>query len=429
MCCWGTTDRRTLVELKHPALGTVRVRNVVPRFSRNPGRIRWPGKPEIGSDTQSVLAELGYSQNELARLRAEGIIKAESGSTNERRGMARVSSSQDREEGSMNTWMYRTGAVAAVAVAIVWPAAASAAQAQRYPAKPIRLVNPFTPGGSVDIVARALSQKLNETWGQPVIVDNRPGAGTIIGTALVTRAVPDGYTLLTTTGTIAVNVALYQNLPFDVTRDLAPIALVVQTPNVLAVHPSVPATSVQELIKLARSKPGQLVFASSGAGTSTHLTMEMFKSFAKIDMLHVPYKGATPAVGALLGGEVQSIFNPITAILPQARAGKVRALALSSAKRVEIAPDLPTVAESGLPGFEVMIWYAVFAPAATPRAIVTQINGEINRMLQQPDTRQGFLKIGMVPMGGTPEALRDYLKLEISRYAKVIQEAGIKPIE
>ncbi len=330
----------------------------------------------------------------------------------------------------MRRSIHRTGVVAvAAAIVLAHVAASSAAQAERYPTKPVRLVNPFTPGGSVDIVARALSQKLNEAWGQPVIVDNRPGAGTTIGTALVARAPPDGYTLLTTTGTIAVNVSLYRNLPFDVTKDLAPIALVVQTPNVLAVHPSVPATTVQEFIKLARAKPGQLVFASSGAGTSTHLTMEMFKSFAKIDMLHVPYKGATPAVAALLGGEVQSIFNPITAILPQARTGKVRALALSSAKRVEIAPELPTFAESGLPGFELMVWYAVFAPAKTPRAIIDQVNGEINRMLQQPDTRQSFLKIGMVPVGGTPDALRDYLKLEIARYAKVVQESGVKAVE
>lgn len=329
----------------------------------------------------------------------------------------------------MRKSIFRRSVIAAAVLSLVHPAASYAAQAERYPTKPIRLVNPFTPGGSVDIVARGLSQKLNEAWGQPVIVDNRPGAGTTIGTGIVTRAPPDGYTLLTTTGTIAVNVSVYRNLPFDVTKDLAPVALVVQTPIVLAVHPSVPATSVQEFIKLARSKPGQLLFASSGAGTSTHLTMEMFKSFATIDMLHVPYKGATPAVAALLGGEVQAIFNPITAILPQARAGKVRALAVSSAKRVEIAPELPTVAESGLPGFEMMVWYAVFAPAKTPRAIIDQLNREINRILQQPDTRQSFLKIGMVPVGGTPEALRDFLKLEIARYAKVVQESGVKTVD
>lgn len=317
--------------------------------------------------------------------------------------------------------------VAAVAIAVTWPAAA--AQAPLYPTKPIRLINPFTPGGSVDIVARAVAQELTKAWGQPVIVDNRPGAGTTIGTGIVARAAPDGYTLLATTATIAVNVSLYRNLSFDPVKDLAPIALVVQTPLVLAVHPSVPAKSVRELINLAKAKPGQVIYASSGTGTSTHLTMEMFRSLAKIDMLHVSYKGATPAVGALLGGEVHAIFNPITAILPQARAGKVRALAVSSGKRVEIAPELPTVAESGLPGFEVIVWYPIFAPAGTPRSIVNQINAEINRILQQPEVRKRFLSIGMVPIGSTPDALGDYLKLEIARWAKVIKEAGVKPVE
>jgi tripartite-type tricarboxylate transporter receptor subunit TctC len=318
---------------------------------------------------------------------------------------------------------------ASAAVVLVWPAAASAAQAARYPVKAIRMVNPFTPGGSVDIVARAVSQRFNEAWGQPVIVDNRPGAGTTIGTALVARAVPDGYTLLTTTGTIAVNASLYQNLTFDVTKDLAPVSHVVQTPSILAVNLALPVKSVQEFISLAKAKPGQLNFASSGAGTSTHLTMEIFRSQAKIDLLHVPYKGATPAIAAVLGGEVQAIFNPITAILPQARAGKMRALAISSTKRVELAPELPTVAESGLPGFEVMIWYAVFAPAGTPRTIVNQLNGEINRMLQEPESRQAFLKIGMLPVGGTPEALGQYLKAEIARYTKVVKETGLKPVD
>jgi len=329
----------------------------------------------------------------------------------------------------VKTSAYIACVAATVAIAFTWPEVAMPAQVMRYPTKPIRLINPFTPGGTVDIVARAMAQRLNEAWGQPVIVDNRPGGGTMIGTGMVARAAPDGYTLLTTTGTIAVNVSLYRNLPFDAVKDLTPIALVVQTPSVLGVHPSVPAKSVQELINLARAKPGQVIYASAGAGTSTHLTMEMFKSAAKIDLLHVPYKGGGPAVAALLGGEVHAIFNPPSAILPQARAGKVRALAVSSIQRVEIAPELPTVAESGVPGFESIIWYAMFAPAGTPRAIIGQINAEVNRILREPDVREHFLKIGMVPTGGTPEALGDYLKLEIARWAKVVKEAGIKPVD
>lgn len=329
----------------------------------------------------------------------------------------------------MNPFAQRLWRAVALAITLLFPAAETAAEATRYPVRPVRLVNPFTPGGSVDIVARALAQKLNEAWGQPVIVDNRPGAGTTIGTALVVRAAPDGYTLLATTGTVAVNVSLYRNLPFDPVKDLAPVALLVQTPNVLAVHPSVPAKSVQELVSLAKAKPGQLVYASSGAGTSTHLTMELFTSLAKIDMLHVAYKGATPAVAALIGGEVQVIFNPITAMLPQARLGKVRALAVSSGARVEIAPDLPTVAESGLPGFESIVWYAMFGPGATPRSVMQQLNAAVNRILQQPETREHFLKIGMVPIGGTAEALGEYLKLEIARWARVVKEAGVKPVD
>lgn len=314
-------------------------------------------------------------------------------------------------------------AAMAVTGALIW-AAPAAAQTTRFPGKAIRIVSPYPPGGAVDAVTRPLAQKLGESWGQPVIIDHRPGAGTIIGTEIVVRAVPDGYTLLTTSAVIATNVTLLR-LPFDPVTDLAPVALVVQTPYVLAVHPSLPARSVREFVALAKAKPRQVLYASSGAGTSTHLAMEMFKSLAGIDILHVPYKGGTPAITALISGEVQAIFNTIAAILPQARAGRMRALAVSNPKRVELAPDLPAVAESGVPGFEMIGWYAIFAPAATPRAIVNQINAEINRTLQQPDVRERFLNSGMMPLGGTPEALGDYLKLEIARWARVIKEQGI----
>ena len=316
---------------------------------------------------------------------------------------------------------------AAIGCAVGWPGAA-VAQTPRYPAKSIRIVNPYPPGGAVDIATRPVAQKLNEAWGQPVIVDNRPGAGTLIGTEMVVRAAPDGYTLLSTSAVIATNVSLVR-LPFDPVTDLAPVSLLVQTPYVLAVHPSLPAKSVRELVALAREKPGQILYASSGAGTSTHLAMEMLKSLAKIDVMHVAYKGGSPAITAAVSGEVQAIINTITALLPQARAGKLRALAISDAKRVVLAPDLPTVAESGVAGFEMIGWYAMFAPAATPRAVINQINAEINRILQQPDAREQFLRIGMVPVGGTMEALGEYLKIEIARWAKVVKEAGIKPVD
>ena len=299
------------------------------------------------------------------------------------------------------------------------------AEPERYPARPIRIVVPFTPGGSNDLLGRVLAQKLNAAWGQPVIIDNRPGAGSTIGIELVVRAAPDGYTLLTTSGGIAINGSLYR-LSFNPVTDLAPVALLAQMPYVLAVHPALPALSTRELINLARAQPGKLTFSSSGAGTSSHLAMEMFKSLAKINVLHVPYKGGGPAVTALAGGEVQITFNVITGTLPQARAGRIRALAVSSARRVEIAPELPTVAESGLPGFEAIAWYNMFAPAGTPRAIVNRINAEVNRLLAQPEVRERLLALGVAPFTGTPEALSDYLKFEVARWAKVIREADIK---
>ncbi|MBI3068843.1 MAG: tripartite tricarboxylate transporter substrate binding protein [Betaproteobacteria bacterium] len=325
----------------------------------------------------------------------------------------------------MRGLMRRTWMAAAIAIAVIWPEV-TVAQAAQYPTRPVRLINPFSPGGAVDLVARTVAQKMTESWGQPVIVDNRPGAGTMIGTDIVVRAAPDGYTLLLTSAVIATNVTLYPQQR-DPLTELAPIALVVQAPFVLAVHPSLPAKSVRELINLAKAKPRQVAYGSAGAGTTTHLMLELFKSLASIDMLHVPYKGGGPAVNALVGGEVQATFLPITVILPQARAGRVRALGVSSAKRAELAPELPTVAEAGLPGFDAAGWYAMFAPAGTPRSIVGQINAEVNRALQLPDVRERFLTNGMVSFGGAPGALADYLKLEIARWAKVIKEAKIKP--
>ena len=316
--------------------------------------------------------------------------------------------------------------VAAYAVGLFLVAGA-AIGASTYPAKPIRVVVPLAPAGSTDIVARIVAQKLSEAFGQPVIVDNRPGAGTTIGSALVARAAPDGYTLLLASTSLATTVPLYPNLPYDPVKDLSPIGPVGQSFYVLAVHPSVPVKSVQELVALAKSKPGQVSYASAGAGTITHLTVELFISHVKIEMLHVPFKGGAPALVAFVGGQVQAIFNPIAEILPHVRAGgKVRTLAVTSPKRVPELPNVPTLAESGLPGFAVTPWSGVYVPAGTPLSIVNQLNAEINRMVRQPEVRERFLSLGLVPIGGTPAALGDYLKVEIARWAKVIKEAGIK---
>jgi tripartite-type tricarboxylate transporter receptor subunit TctC len=302
---------------------------------------------------------------------------------------------------------------------------ATAASVDNYPSKPIRIVVPFTPGGSNDLVGRVLSQKFHEAWGQPVIIDNRPGAGSTIGIDLVVRAAPDGYTLLTTSGGIAINVSLYE-LPFNPVKDLAPVILLAQMPYLLAVHPSLPVKSARDLVNLAKAQPGKLTFSSSGAGTSAHLAMEMFRTMSKIDLLHVPYKGGNPAVTAVIGGEVQAVFNVITGTLSYARSGKLRALGVSSTKRVDVAPDIPTIAESGVPGFEAIAWYNVFAPARTPNAVIAKLNSEINRMLQTQDVRERFQSLGVAPLGGTPEALGKYLEFEVTRWAKLIKETGVK---
>jgi tripartite-type tricarboxylate transporter receptor subunit TctC len=299
------------------------------------------------------------------------------------------------------------------------------AAVDNYPSRPIRIVVPFTPGGSNDLVGRVLSQKFHETWGQPVIIDNRPGGGSTIGIDLVVRAAPDGYTLLTTSGGIAINVSLY-DLPFNPIKDLSPVILLAQMPYLMAVNPSVPVKSARDLVTLAKSQPGKLIFASSGAGTSSHLAMEMFRHMAGIDMLHVPFKGGGPAVTSVISGEVQGTFNVITGTLPYVKSGKLRGLAVSSAKRTDVAADIPTIAESGVPGYEVIAWYNVFAPARTPRAIVTRLNTEINRQLQTQDVRERFQKLGVSPLGGTPEALGKYLEFEVVRWSKLIKETGVK---
>jgi tripartite-type tricarboxylate transporter receptor subunit TctC len=325
----------------------------------------------------------------------------------------------------MNVLQGSAWVAAALAVAVTWPAVA-AEQTTRYPTRPIRLIVPLPPAGSTDIVARIVAQKLSEALGQPVIVDNRAGAGTTIGNALVARAAPDGYTLLLGSTSLATTVPLYR-LTYDPVKDLSPVGPIGQSLFVLAVHPSVPVYSMQELVALAKSKPGQVSYASAGLGTITHLTVELFISHVKIDMLHVPFKGGAPALAAFLGGQVHAIFNPIAEILPQVRAGgKVRTLAVTSPKRVPELPDVPTLAESGLPGFSVTPRSAIYAPAGTPRATVDQLNAELNRMLQQADVRERLQNNGLVPIGSTPAELGEYLKFEIARWTKVVKEAGIK---
>jgi len=322
----------------------------------------------------------------------------------------------------------RHACVLAAAVTIAAVALSAGAQtSSSYPTKPIRLVVPFPPGGATDIMARAVAQKLTDAWGQSVIVDNRPGAGGNIGSELVAKAAPDGYTLeMGTVGTHAINPSLYAKMPYDHVKDFVPVILVAGVPNVLVVNPSVPAKSVQELIAYAKANPGRLNFASSGSGTSIHLSGELFKLMAGVQMTHVPYKGSAPALQDLLGGQVQLMFDNLPPSLPQIKAGKLRALAVTTAARAPALPDVPTIAESGLPGFEASSWFGVLAPAGTPPAIVTRLNTEIAAWLATPEAREKMVAVGAVIAGGTPEDFARHIATETAKWAKVVQESGAK---
>ena len=313
-----------------------------------------------------------------------------------------------------------------VCVASAFAAGHSPAQ-QAYPTKPIRMICPFPPGGTTDVVARLVAQKLTEAWGQQVVVDNRPGAGGIIGTEIVAKAAPDGYTvLLGSITTHAVNPALYKKLSFDPVKDFAPVSLVVSSPQLLAVHPSVAAKSVKELIALAKAKPGQLNYASAGTGTSPHLTFELFKSMAGIDVVHVPYKGTGPAITDLIGGQVQMMITGVVALMPHVKSGKLRGLGVTSAKRVAALPDLPTIVESGIPGFDVSSWFGVFLPGGTPKPIIAKMNAEIRKILEVPEVRQRLIGQGADPASNTPEEFAAYVNAEMARWGKVVRDTGAK---
>jgi tripartite-type tricarboxylate transporter receptor subunit TctC len=297
-----------------------------------------------------------------------------------------------------------------------------------YPTKPIRIIVPFTPGGPADMTARPIAQGLTESWGQQVIVDNRPGGSGNIGAELAAKSAPDGYTLfLATPGIIAVNPSLYSKVPFDTVRDFAGVTNAVTTANIMVVPPSLPVSSVKDLIRLARERPGQLSYATAGNGSASHLGTEMFKSMANVNIVHVPYKGAAPGVTDLMGGHVQLMIIGMSVSLPHVRSGKLKALGVSSLKRSPAAPELPTLNESGLPGFEVVNWMGVLAPAKTPRDTVAKLSAEIHRILHMPEMRARLLAQGFEPVGNTPEEFDAYIKSELVKWSKVVKQAGIKP--
>ncbi|MGE5139166.1 MAG: tripartite tricarboxylate transporter substrate binding protein [Rudaea sp.] len=315
----------------------------------------------------------------------------------------------------------------AAASALLFVSLCGSVEAQTYPApRPIRLIVPYVPGGGVDFVGRTVAQKLSQTWSHPVIVDNRPGAGTTIGSELVARSAPDGHTLLVGGVPNTVNMTLYKNLPYDVVKDFAPVSRLTTAPNILVVHPSVPAKSVRELIALAKARRGELTYASAGVGSSNHLSGELFRVMAGIDIVHIPYKGGGAAVTELLGGQVSMYFGTTPSTAPHVRSGKLRALGVTSARRSPIIPDVPTIAESGLPGFEQSAWHGLLAPAGTPQLIIDKLNAEIVRILRLPEITKRLATQGVDVIASSPEEFAAFIRQDVAKYAKLVKTAGIR---
>ena len=303
----------------------------------------------------------------------------------------------------------------------------SPARAQAYPSKPVRLIVPFAPGGTTDVLARLVAQKLAEAIGQQFVIENKPGAGGNIGTELAAKSPADGYTLVMSfDGTMAINPNTYAKMPYDAQKDLAPVANVAQVPLLMVVHPGVPARTVAEFVALAKASPGRINYSSAGHGSTGHLMGELFRSRAGIDLVHVSYKGGGQAVQDLLGGQIQMLVTALPTVEGHLKGGKLRALAFSSARRVPGAPDVPTLAESGYPGLEVLSWYGILAPAGTPLEIVRRLNAEINRILQAPEIRDRLAALGAEPTGGSPEQFGQVIRADTLRWAKVVADAGIR---
>jgi tripartite-type tricarboxylate transporter receptor subunit TctC len=313
----------------------------------------------------------------------------------------------------------------AVGLALLW-VAAPGLLAQSWPAKPVRYIVPFPPAGTADILTRWVAEKLSPALGQQVIVENRAGAAGAVGTEIVAKAPPDGYTILMGTVAQTISETLYTKQPFSFARDLAPVALVARVPNVMEVHPSLPVKTVKEFIALAKARPGQINYASSGSGTSIHMSGELFKMLTRVDINHIPYKGSGPALIDLVGGHVSVMWDNLPSSMPHIKSGRLRPIAVTTAARYPGLSELPTIAESGLPGYEASSWFGVVAPAGTPREIVTRLNTEINRALNLPDMRERFAQQGAIPGPGTPEDFGNLIRSEIAKWAKVVKASGAK---
>jgi tripartite-type tricarboxylate transporter receptor subunit TctC len=319
------------------------------------------------------------------------------------------------------TLKYRT-----VVVGLAASFGAAAAAEPQFPQRPVRMIVAVPPGGPADTLARLVAPKLTESLGQTVVIDNRPGANGIIAYEMTARAPADGYTFTAVAAGVVINPSLYRKVPYDALKDFAPLTLGITVPNILVVHPSVAAKSVKDLVALARAKPGGVTFASAGNGTSGHLALELFRMTAGVDVIHVPYKGGGPALADVLGGQVQALFSIALAASPQVKAGKLRALAITSGKRSAVAPELPTVAEQGFPGYEVIGWFGWLAPAATPRPIVNRLHGDLVRALQMPDVRERLLSQSTEPVGNSPQEFAAFMKSEYAKWAKVIKAANVQ---
>jgi len=312
------------------------------------------------------------------------------------------------------------------AIAVLCLVAASGAWAQSYPSRPVKIVVPYGVGGSADLYARYLGAKLSESMGQPVVVENRPGAGSIVGTDAVAKSDPDGYTLLMMSNTHTVNETLVAKKPFELMRDLAPITGVSYSDLLMVIHPSVPANNLKEFIAYAKANPGKLNYASSGNGTPYHMAGELFKAMAGVDIVHIPHKGSDQARAAVLGGQVQMMFDAVPTMAASAAAGKVRALATTGSKRSAVTPNIPTVAEAGVPGYEAGIWLGLMAPAKTPRPVLERINTEVNKIINSPETKETWAKQGTIAMGMSIDQFDKFLREEIVKWAKVVKVSGAK---
>jgi tripartite-type tricarboxylate transporter receptor subunit TctC len=314
-----------------------------------------------------------------------------------------------------------------IVLGCLFPAASISVQAQQYPSRPLRVVVPFAPGGAVDLVARTVAPRLSDALAQPVVVDNRGGAGGTIGTDIVAKARPDGHTLLVASMGVAVNAVLYPKLPYDTVKDLAPVTSLGEQPNIVVIHPSLSARSIGELITQAKARPGQISYASGGVGSNTHLVTLLFLQMAKVEMLHVPYKGLGPAIADLVGGQVQLAVSNVSTALPHVKSGRLRLLAVTSARRFPLFPDTPTVSESGVPGYESSGWYGLWATAGTPSSVLAALNKEVTKILDTPAIKEQFSAQGLQPIPTSPEAFGKRLREEIRKWGPVVKASGAKP--